>query len=80
MSLPRVATSVNGPDTGPASVTVVRPSASVGAVAPLTVTPATESSSQNLALAALVGLIGVLVVAAVAMLAWRRRAVPLQEK
>jgi uncharacterized protein YcnI len=47
---------------------------------PLTVTPATESSSQNLALAALVGLIGVLVVAAVAMLAWRRRSVPLQEK
>ena len=38
---------------------------------PMTVTPAAESSSQNLALAAVVGLIGLLVVAAVAMLAWR---------
>jgi hypothetical protein len=44
------------------------------------VTPATEGSSQNLALAAVVGLIGVLVVAAVAMLAWRRREPSLQEK
>ena len=46
----------------------------------LTVTPATESPSQNLALAGVVGLIGVLVVVAVAMLAWRRQARPLQEK
>jgi hypothetical protein len=39
----------------------------------LTITPADESPSQNLALAGVVGLIGVLLVAAVAMLAWRRR-------
>lgn len=39
----------------------------------LTVTPAAESSSQNLALAGVVALIGVLAVVAVAMLAWRRR-------
>jgi hypothetical protein len=39
----------------------------------LTVTPADESPSQNLALAGVVGLIGVLCVVAVAMLAWRRR-------
>ena len=39
----------------------------------LTVTPAAESPSQNLALAGIVGLIGVLVVIAVAALAWRRR-------
>ena len=44
---------------------------------PMTVTPAEEGSSQNLALAAVVGLIGVLVVVAVAMLAWRRRERPL---
>ena len=41
---------------------------------PITVTPAAESPSQNLALAGIVGLIGVLVVVAIAMLAWRRRA------
>ena len=40
---------------------------------PITVLPAAESSSQNLALAAVVGLIGLLVVAAVGVLAWRRR-------
>jgi uncharacterized protein YcnI len=39
----------------------------------LTVTPAAESPSENLALAGVVGLIGVLVVVAVAVLAWRRR-------
>jgi uncharacterized protein YcnI len=39
----------------------------------LTITPAEESPSQNLALAAVVGSIGVLLVAAIAMLAWRRR-------
>jgi uncharacterized protein YcnI len=39
----------------------------------LTVTPATDSPSQNLALAGVVGLIGLLLVVAVAMLAWRRR-------
>lgn len=46
----------------------------------LTITPAAESPSQNLALAGVVGLIGVLVVVAIAMLAWRRKARPLQEK
>ena len=40
----------------------------------LTVTPAAESPSQNLALAGVVGLIGVLVLAAMGALAWRRRA------
>jgi uncharacterized protein YcnI len=39
----------------------------------ITITPAAESPSQNLALAGVVGLIGVLVVVAVAMLAWRRK-------
>jgi uncharacterized protein YcnI len=39
----------------------------------LTVTPAAQSPSENLALAGVVGLIGVLVVVAVAVLAWRRR-------
>jgi hypothetical protein len=39
----------------------------------LTITPAEESPSQNLALAGVVGLIGLLLVVAVAMLAWRRR-------
>ena len=39
----------------------------------LTITPADESPSQNLALAGVVWLIGVLLVVAVAMLAWRRR-------
>jgi uncharacterized protein YcnI len=39
----------------------------------LTVTPAEETPSENLALAGVVGLIGVLVVVAVAMFAWRRR-------
>ena len=42
----------------------------------LTITPADESPSQNLALAGVVGLIGVLCVVAVAMLAWRRRSPP----
>ena len=42
----------------------------------LTVMPAAESPSQNLALAGVVGLIGVLVVVAIAMLAWRRRPPP----
>jgi uncharacterized protein YcnI len=47
----------------------------------ITVTPAEESPSQNLALAGVVGLIGVLLVVAVGMLAWRRReARALQEK
>jgi hypothetical protein len=46
----------------------------------LTITPPTESPSQNLALAGVVGLIGVLVVAAIAMLAMRRRAPPLREE
>lgn len=40
----------------------------------LTVTPAADEPSQNLALAAVLGLIGVLVVVAVSMVAWRRRA------
>jgi hypothetical protein len=39
----------------------------------ITITPAEDSPSQNLALAGVVGLIGLLVVAAIAMLAWRRR-------
>jgi uncharacterized protein YcnI len=39
----------------------------------ITVTPATETPSQNLALAGVVGLIGVLAVVAVAMISWRRR-------
>ncbi len=39
----------------------------------LTVTPAEQSPSENLALAGVVGLLGVLVVVAVAMFAWRRR-------
>lgn len=39
----------------------------------LTITPAEEGPSQNLALAGVVGLIGVLAVVAVALLAWRRR-------
>jgi uncharacterized protein YcnI len=47
----------------------------------LTITPATESPSQNLALAGLVALIGGLAVVAIAMLAWRRRkSDALQEK
>jgi uncharacterized protein YcnI len=46
----------------------------------LTVIPADESSSQSLALVGVVGLLGVLVVAAAAILAWRRRSAPLQEK
>ena len=49
----------------------------------LTITPADESASQNLALAGVVGLLGVLLVVAVAMLTWRRRspkAPTLQEK
>ncbi len=46
---------------------------------PLTVTPAAESPSENLALAGVVGLIGVLVVVVVAMLAWRRRPPPREE-
>ena len=41
----------------------------------LTITPADESPSQNLALAGVIGLLGVLLVAAVAMFAWRRRSV-----
>ena len=39
----------------------------------LTVVPAAESPSENLAVAGVVGLIGVLVVIAIALLAWRRR-------
>jgi uncharacterized protein YcnI len=39
----------------------------------ITITPATETPSQNLALAGVVALIGVLLVLALAMLAWRRR-------
>ena len=38
----------------------------------MTITPAAESPSQNLALAGVVGLIGLLVVAAIVMLARRR--------
>ena len=45
----------------------------------ITVTPAAQSPSQNIALAGVVGLIGVLVVAAVVMVS-RRRSRPLQEK
>ena len=40
----------------------------------LTILPAAESPSENLALAGVVGIIGLLVVVAVALLAWRRRA------
>jgi uncharacterized protein YcnI len=47
----------------------------------ITITPATETPSQNLALAGVVALIGVLLAVALATLAWRRRtAGPLQEK
>jgi uncharacterized protein YcnI len=42
----------------------------------ITVTPAEESPSQNLALAGVIGLIGALLVVAIAMLAWRRRSAP----
>jgi uncharacterized protein YcnI len=45
---------------------------------PITVVPAEESPSQNLALAGVVGLIGVLIVVALAAVAWRRRPVPAQ--
>jgi uncharacterized protein YcnI len=45
----------------------------------ITITPPTESPSQNLALAGVVGLIGVLVVAAVTMLAMRRRSPPVHD-
>jgi uncharacterized protein YcnI len=40
----------------------------------VTITPAEDSPSQNLALAGVVGLLGLLVVVAIAMLAWRRHA------
>jgi uncharacterized protein YcnI len=40
----------------------------------VTITPAEDGPSQNLALAGVVGLLGLLVVVAIAMLAWRRRA------
>jgi uncharacterized protein YcnI len=40
----------------------------------LTITPAEDSPTQNLALAGVVGLLGLLVVVAIAMVAWRRRA------
>ncbi len=40
----------------------------------MTVTPESDSPSQNLALAGIVALIGVLLVVALALLAWRRRA------
>ena len=40
-----------------------------------TVTPGSESPSQNLAIAGMVALIGMLLVVAVALLAWRRRGV-----
>jgi hypothetical protein len=40
---------------------------------PITITPAEESPSQNLALAAVIALVGVLLVVAIAMVAWRRR-------
>ncbi len=47
----------------------------------LTITPAEESPSQNLALAGIVALIGVLAVVAIGMIAWRRRSSDaLQEK
>ena len=39
----------------------------------LTITPADDSASQNLALAGVVALIGLLAVAAIGMVAWRRR-------
>ena len=47
---------------------------------PLTVTPAEETPSQNLALAGIVGLVGLLALAGVVALAWRRRGRSLQEK
>ena len=40
----------------------------------LTITPADDSASQNLALAGVVAVIGMLAVVAIGMLAWRRRA------
>ncbi len=46
----------------------------------LTVVPAAESPSQNLALAAAVGLIGLLVVAGIVAVAWWRRGRLLQER
>ena len=47
----------------------------------ITVTPATESPSRNLALPGVLALIGVLAIVAIAMLAWRRRtSSTLQEK
>ena len=39
----------------------------------ITITPAAESPSENLALAAIVGLMGLLVVVSVVILTWRRR-------
>jgi uncharacterized protein YcnI len=65
-------------DTEPGTVTLTaRQGYDSGAVVEwpvmLTVTPAAESPSENLAVAGVVGLIGVLVVIAVALLAWRRR-------
>ncbi len=39
----------------------------------ITITPASESPSQSLALGGVVALIGVLAIVAIAMLAWRRR-------
>ena len=48
---------------------------------PITVTPAEETPSQNLALAGVVGIVGALLLLAIALLAWRRREVrALQEK
>jgi uncharacterized protein YcnI len=46
----------------------------------LTVTPAADSPSDNLALAAAVGLAGLFLVVAIVGFAWRRRSSPLQEK
>ena len=47
---------------------------------PLTVTPAEETPSQNLALAGIVGVVGLLAFAGVVALAWWRRGRSLQEK
>ena len=47
---------------------------------PLTVTPAEETPSENLALAAIVGLVGLVALAGVIALTWWRRGRSLQEK
>jgi uncharacterized protein YcnI len=66
-------------DPGPVTVQAEQRYADGGVVSwpvALTITPAEESPSQNLALAGVVALIGVLAIVAIGMLAWRRRTGP----